>query len=227
VESAATRASVIDRAVPSAVVTDWDGAARPTGAADVGADEFAATPAAPTPPPTPAPPAVPVEPTPPVPIVLPPAVPTALPPAAPLATPVTPTPAGPVLSAAVGGPLGLVFGVNSDGSVRFVKFAAWPGYAGRLSTAVADVSGDGVPDVVTGTTDGPGVVRVFDGIDGTELAAFLPFGATPVRVDARDVNGDGRADLFVAPGTLPVYAVFSGRDRSFLGIGLAGGVFVG
>lgn len=197
VDSPATRASVIDKAVPSAVVTDWDGNSRSLGVADVGADERTGSqpPLIISPPPTPA-------------------------------APPAPAP-GPVLSAAVGGPGGLVFGINSDGSIRFVQFAAWPGYTGRLSTAVADVSGDGVADVVTGTADGMGVVRVFNGVDGTELAAFMPLGATPIRVTASDVNGDGYADLFVAPATFPLYGVFSGRDRAFLGIGLAGGTLVG
>jgi hypothetical protein len=59
------------------------------------------------------------------------------------------------------------------------------------------------------------------------LAAFLPFEGLPggLTVATGDVNGDGFSDLFVAPAGFPLYAVFSGRDLSFLG--LAGGVFVG
>lgn len=204
-DGAEVRASVIDRAVAIGIGTDWDGEARAPGTADVGADEWRAG----------APPAS---------LPGPPPAPT---PAAP--APAAPPPAGPTLSAAVGGPGGLVFGINSDGSVRFVRFAALPGYTGRLSTAVADVSGDGTPDVITGTLDGMGVVRVFDGASGAELAAFLPFGAAPVgaRVASGNADGDWHADLFVAPAGVPLYAVFSGRDRAFLGLGLAGGTFVG
>lgn len=201
---AEVRVSVIDKAVALGVGTDWDGDARSPGTADVGADEWRAT----------------------VPPVTPPAVSLPDPPPAP--APAAP-PSGPTLSAAVGGPAGFVFGMNSDGSMRFVRFAALPGYTGRLSAAVADVSGDGVPDVITGTVDGVGVVRVFDGMSGAELAAFLPFGAAPVgaRVASGNADGDRHADLFVAPAGLPLYAVFSGRDRAFLGVGSAGGAFVG
>ncbi|MBN9120535.1 MAG: hypothetical protein J0I06_15515 [Planctomycetes bacterium] len=203
VENAATLASVIDKAVSlTGVSTDWDGDQR-SAVADVGADEWH-----PVPPPAVAP--APAEP--------------AGPPA-----PTPAAPAGPALSGAVGGPFGLVFALNSDGSVRFVRMAAYPGYEGALSTAVADVNGDGIPDVITGTASGVGVVRVFSGTDGAELTSFLPFGALSVGVGvtAGDADGDGFADIFVAPVGFPLYAVFSGRDRSFLGFGPAGGDLVG
>jgi hypothetical protein len=120
-----------------------------------------------------------------------------------------------------------VFGINSDGSIRFVQFAAAPGYTGRLSVAVADVNGDGMPDVITGTADGQGVVRVFSGVDGAELVALRPFGSVGVLVAASDANRDGFADLFVALAGFPLFAVLSGRDQSLLGLGLPGGVFLG
>ena len=211
VDGTATRASVIDKAVALAAGADWDGDGRSTGTADVGADEWLGSAPLPTVPPPPGPVTSP-------------------PPPAPAPAPVpapAPAPAGPVLSTAVGGPFGLVFALNSDGSVRFVQLAAYFGYTGRVSAAVADVNGDGMPDVITGTVDGLGLVRVFSGVDGAELAAFLPFGPLPVGVivAAGDANGDRFADLFVAPIGFPLNAVFSGRDRAFLG--LAAGAFIG
>jgi hypothetical protein len=211
VDNSATRSFVIDRAVSLSVSTDWDGDGRSAGTADVGADEWRATVSPPS-----------VSPPPPGPVTSPPApAPVPAPAPAPVPAPApTPAPTGPVLSSAVGGPFGLVFGMNSDGSVRFVQVGAYLGYTGALSVAVADVNRDGMPDVITGTTSGMGLVRVFSGTDGAELAAFLPFGGLPigVTVAARDENGDGFADLFVAPVGFPLSAVFSGRDRSFLGV---------
>jgi hypothetical protein len=212
VESPATVASVIDKAAAlGGVGGDWDGDGRSLGA-DVGADEWRSSQPPVVPPTGPGPVTPPVTPPAPAPEPVP-----------------APAPAGPTLSGAIAGPFGLVFGLNSDGSVRFMQIGAYFGYAGRLSVAVADVNGDGMPDVITGTADGMGLVRVFNGTDGAELAAFMPFGALPggVHVAVGNANGDGFADIFVAPTVFPLYAVFSGRDRTFLGFGLPGAGIVG
>ena len=57
-------------------------------------------------------------------------------------------------------------------------------------------------------------------------AAVPVFGTTAV-VTANDANGDGFADIFVGPlFGVPFFSVFSGRDQSYLGLGLPGGTFV-
>jgi CSLREA domain-containing protein len=88
------------------------------------------------------------------------------------------------------------------------------GVAARV--AVADVTGDRVPDRVAAT--GPGAasrVVVFDGATGAVLTVFPPFEAAftgGVFVAAGDLDGDGRAEVVVTPdrGGGPVVAVYRG-----------------
>jgi uncharacterized delta-60 repeat protein len=108
---------------------------------------------------------------------------------------------------------------------------AYSGFAGNVRSTVADVTGDGVPDYVTGA--GPGAlpaVTVFDGATGVTVADFLPFEAGfsgGVFVSAADLDGDGRAEVVVSPdlGGGPRVVVFSVepggavvRRASFFGI---------
>ncbi len=112
------------------------------------------------------------------------------------------------------------------GGVRFFEadgdelFAVTPfaGFTGGVRVAVADVNGDGTPDLIVGT--GPGVVtgvRVLDGKTKTEIFSVQPFEAAftgGVYVAAGDVNGDGKAEVVVTPdqGGGPVVAVYGGAQ---------------
>jgi FG-GAP-like repeat len=103
------------------------------------------------------------------------------------------------------GSVGVLLG-NGDGTFQAASSFGSGGY-GALSVAVADVNGDGKPDVqvTNGCISGPtncanGTVGVLLGKDdGTFQAAQLfSAGASPVSIAVADVNGDGKPDLGVA-----------------------------
>jgi len=91
-----------------------------------------------------------------------------------------------------------------------------PAFGGGVHVACGDVNGDTVPEIVTGTTQTGGPVRVFQiGSTGvTELTSFLAYFAAfqgPVRVAVADVNGDGIGDIITGagPGGGPHIRAFS------------------
>jgi hypothetical protein len=108
----------------------------------------------------------------------------------------------------------------SDGGL-ILDFAPYPGYNGPISVAVGDVTGDGFPDLVTGTMTGTPDVRVFDGQAlahgvATQLVQFFPYGTTfsvGVNVAVGDISGNGFADIVTgaAMGN-PDTRVYSGQD---------------
>ncbi|MCX7702240.1 MAG: VCBS repeat-containing protein [Gemmataceae bacterium] len=75
-------------------------------------------------------------------------------------------------------------------------------FRGGVRVAVADVTGDGVADVIT--APGPGMaswIKVFDGANGREIRTFLgfhPLWTNGVYVAAGDVTGDGFADIVLS-----------------------------
>ena len=93
------------------------------------------------------------------------------------------------------------------------------GFAGGVSVALGDVTGDGVADVIVGTATGGAHVKVFDGVTGAEVRSFLAFDgfAGGVSLAVGDVDGDGRADIIVGTADGGAHVkVFSGRDGSLL-----------
>jgi serralysin len=103
-------------------------------------------------------------------------------------------------------------------------FDAYPddAFSGGLHVAAGDVNGDGRADIIVGSSAAQAVhVKVFDGRTGALLHSFSPYEphySGGVNVAAGDVNGDGRADIVVAPASagMPHVKVFSGVDASLL-----------
>src|SRR5207253_2623408 len=94
-------------------------------------------------------------------------------------------------------------------------FLAYPaGFTGGVRVALADVTGDKVPDIVTAAGPGGGPhVKVFDGATGKLVAswfAYNPGFAGGVYVAAGDTDGDGRAEVITGagPGGGPHVKVF-------------------
>src|SRR5215468_3946270 len=82
---------------------------------------------------------------------------------------------------------------NPDGSLRDSFLAYDAGFTGGVRVALADVNGDGVPDLVTAAGPGGGPhVKVFDGKTGLldlSFYAYNPALSGGVTVAAGEING--------------------------------------
>lgn len=93
----------------------------------------------------------------------------------------------------------------ATGAVRTQFYAYEPSFRGGVRVFGADLTGDGIPEIITAPGPGrPALVKVFTQ-DGTELTAYrtFPFGQAfrgGVEVAAGDVTGDGKIDLVAAQG---------------------------
>lgn len=90
-----------------------------------------------------------------------------------------------------------------DGTLRAEFYAYEPGFRGGVRVYGADITGDGIPEILTAPGPGrPGEVRVFDR-NGTPLPEynFFPFGRRyrgGVEVAAGSVTGVGRFEIVAA-----------------------------
>lgn len=109
----------------------------------------------------------------------------------------------------------------ATGAERARFFAYEPDFRGGVQVKLADMNGDGRPEIVTAPGRGRiGEVRVFS-LDGIEQTAYrtLPFGAGwrgGVNLDVGDADGDGRADIAAAKasgdGEVRVFRGLAGAD---------------
>jgi hypothetical protein len=127
---------------------------------------------------------------------------------------------------------------GADGSL-LLSFYSLPNFSGQISLAAGSLTGGAAADIIVGSGSGStgARVNVFSGADGSAVENFTPFpgfiGA--VRVAARDLNGDGKADIIVGvgPGAPNGHVkAFDGSSlvvfESFLAFpNFSGGVFVG
>jgi hypothetical protein len=125
-------------------------------------------------------------------------------------------PAPAIRTFSVGGTNGVgIKSFNPDGTIRFA-FNPFPSFTGELRVAEADLTGDGIADLIVGV--GPGrttAVRVYDGSTSTIILDIQPFEFSftgGVYVAAGDITGDGKAELVVTPdeGGGPRVRVYSG-----------------
>jgi hypothetical protein len=124
------------------------------------------------------------------------------------------------------GSVGVLLG-NGDGTFRPVVTYSSGGEYG-LSVAVADVNGDGIPDLLVANgcdnlnlcgTKG-GVAVLLGNGDGTFQAAteYLSGGAYPYSLKIADLNGDGKLDLVAANSFSGTVSVLLGNgDGTFQG----------
>jgi hypothetical protein len=123
-----------------------------------------------------------------------------------------------------GGPLVAVYNGSNPANLLETTYAlSAPAFSGGIFVAAGDVNGDGRADVICSADTGGGPqVAVYDGRDLSQ--ALLNYYAYPatftggVRIAARDVNGDGRADIVTTPGTGggPQVTIFDSQTLAFL-----------
>ncbi|MBX7103626.1 MAG: hypothetical protein K1X57_06070 [Gemmataceae bacterium] len=122
-----------------------------------------------------------------------------------------------VAGAGTGG-MPLVQQYNVDGTLHRTITAYDESFRGGVHVATGDITGDGIPDVITGAGENGGPhVRAFDGVTGNLIRDFFAYDASfrgGVFVAAGDVNFDGIADIITGAGYGggPHVRVFDGND---------------
>ncbi len=115
----------------------------------------------------------------------------------------------------INGSVGVLLG-NGDGT--FKKAVTYPTGHFPLSVAVADVNGDGKPDLIVSNAGSDTLGVLLGNGDGTFQAPvdYASGGSTPTPVAVADVNGDGKPDLVVANSNSNTVGVLLGNgDGTF------------
>jgi hypothetical protein len=116
---------------------------------------------------------------------------------------------------------------SATGALQLDFLAYSPLFTGGVRVAVADVNGDGIPDIITAPGPGGGPdIRVFDGASGRQINGFYAYSrffSGGVYVAAGDFNRDGFADIVTAAdaGGGPQVTVFDGHTLTTTGKAVA------
>jgi|GEM_PF-4599133 len=108
---------------------------------------------------------------------------------------------------------GTVRVLNADGTTRFL-FNPYAGFTGPVSSALGDVTGDGVSDVFTAAR---GTVTAFDGATGARFEAQPFVGYTgAISLAAGDLTGDGVVDVAITAMLNGNTMVFNGATGALI-----------
>lgn len=108
---------------------------------------------------------------------------------------------------------GTVRVLNADGTTRFL-FNPYAGFTGPVSSALGDVTGDGVSDVFTAAR---GTVTAFDGATGARFEAQPFVGYTgAISLAAGDLTGDGVVDVAITATLNGNTMVFNGATGALI-----------
>ncbi|HEY2783527.1 MAG TPA: FG-GAP-like repeat-containing protein [Fimbriiglobus sp.] len=101
-----------------------------------------------------------------------------------------------------------IYRPDDNGDLVFdTDVTPFPGYTGPVRVATADLTGDGIDDLIFATGAGRADLRLVDGATGTDLltdTTFSPYESSftgGLFVAAADLNGDGIAEVVVSPDT--------------------------
>ena len=100
------------------------------------------------------------------------------------------------------GPNGGVYVLLNQGGGNFGAPVFYPAGVNPIAASVADVNGDGRPDIIVGTNDSNfnGYLAIFlnKGGGGFNAPALIGTEAGPSSIAIQDFNGDGKPDLVIA-----------------------------
>ena len=120
-----------------------------------------------------------------------------------VATSIIPVESIPILTTTNGAANGIT--IWGAGGKKLGTLDPYPGYTGRIVTALGDLNGDGVPDILTGVGAGTSpLLRRFDGRTLKEInQGFYAYDQAfmgGMSVAAADVDGDGLCEMITGTG---------------------------